>query len=171
MPPSGVTIAVDAREIAQIGRALRQTARASLGPLTAGLAAVGESATRARLSQGGPGPAGEPWDTRHPADPSAKPLLTREGGLVDSLVSTARRHQATWGSNLVYARIHQLGGTIRPRRAKALHFRLGDTPVFGGLYIKVDRSQPLYIIPIQRRISISATTPVSHRFVPCPLTN
>ena len=128
--PRGVTIAVDAREIAQIGRALRQAARASLGPLTAGLAAVGESATRARLAQGGPGPAGEPWDTRHPADPSAKPLLTREGGLVDSLVSTARRHQATWGSNLVYARIHQLGGTIRPRRAKALHFRLGDTPVF-----------------------------------------
>ena len=127
---SGVTIAVDAREIAQIGRALRQAARASLGPLTAGLAAAGESATRARLSQGGPGPVGEPWDPRHPADPSAKPLLTREGGLVDSLVSTARRHQARWGSNLVYARIHQLGGIIRPRRRRALHFRLGETPVF-----------------------------------------
>ena len=129
MPP-GVTIAVDAREIARLGRALRQAARASLGPLTAGLAAAGESATRERISQGGPGPEGEAWDPRHPLDPSEKPLLSKDGSLVESLVSTARRHQARWGSNLVYARIHQLGGTIRPRRAKALHFRLGDTPVF-----------------------------------------
>ena len=129
MPP-GVTIAVDAREIARLGRALRQAARASLRPLTAGLAAAGESATRARISQDGPGPEGEAWDPRHDLDPSTTPLLSREGSLVDSLVSTARRHQARWGSNLVYARIHQLGGVIRPRRATALHFLLGDTPVF-----------------------------------------
>ena len=55
--PRGVTIAVDAREIAQLGRALRQAARASLGPLTAGLAAAGESATRAH-QPGWAGPGG-----------------------------------------------------------------------------------------------------------------
>ena len=128
--PQGVTIAVNARDIAALGRVLRRAARSSLRPLTAGLAAAGESTTRDRISQGGPGPEGETWDPRHPLDPSTQPLLSREGSLVDSLVSTARQQQARWGSNLVYARIHQLGGVVRPRRATALHFRLGDTPIF-----------------------------------------
>jgi phage gpG-like protein len=30
------------------------------------------------------------------------------------------------GTNLIYARIHELGGTIRPVRAKYLHFRTTD---------------------------------------------
>ena len=40
------------------------------------------------------------------------------------------RTTARWGSNRVYARIHQLGGIITPRAGRVLRFMLGDRAVF-----------------------------------------
>ena len=123
-------VELDALELASLAEDLRRAARTGRERLMEGLAAVGESASRARVTAGGPGPAGERWRPRHPLNPSRKRLLNREGALHDSIEGGADASTAHWGSNLVYARIHQMGGVIRPRRSRMLRFELGDKTIF-----------------------------------------
>lgn len=52
------------------------------------------------------------------------------GGLMGSVTYDAGRDSVAVGSNKVYAAIHQLGGTIKPRSASHLVFNLGGAPVF-----------------------------------------
>ena len=125
----GASVTVDASRVAELARRLRSAAAAPTAPLMEAVAAGGESATRARIAAGGPAPDGSDWPARHPEYVNPHPLLNREGGLVDSLASQAGTEAAAWGSNLVYARIHQLGGTIEPKSAEALVFPLGEETV------------------------------------------
>lgn len=79
------------------------------------LAGVAESQTRKRINEEQQSPAGEPWQawsadyaaTRH----GGQSLLQGEGDLVDSITSEIEGDEALIGSNLVYAAIHQFGGT------------------------------------------------------------
>lgn len=79
------------------------------------LAGVAESQTRKRINEEQQSPAGEPWQawsadyaaTRH----GGQSLLQGEGDLVDSITSEIEGDEALIGSNLVYAAIHQHGGT------------------------------------------------------------
>ncbi|WP_431474801.1 phage virion morphogenesis protein [Marinobacter sp. KM021] len=79
------------------------------------LAGVAESQTRKRINEEQQSPAGEPWQawsadyaaTRH----GGQSLLQGEGNLVDSITSEIEGDEALIGSNLVYAAIHQHGGT------------------------------------------------------------
>lgn len=79
------------------------------------LAGVAESQTRRRISEEQQSPDGEPWQawsadyaaTRH----GGQSLLQGEGNLVDSITSEIEGDEALIGSNLVYAAIHQHGGT------------------------------------------------------------
>ena len=79
------------------------------------LAGVAESQTRKRINEEQQSPAGEPWQawsadyaaTRH----GGQSLLQGEGELVDSITSEIEGDEALIGSNLVYAAIHQHGGT------------------------------------------------------------
>lgn len=125
----GTSVSIDAGQVADLARRLRAAAAAPTAPLMEAIAAAGESATRARVAAGGPAPDGSAWPARHPAYVNPLPLLNRDGGLVDSLASEADADTAAWGSNLVYARIHQLGGTIVPKNADALRFTLGEETV------------------------------------------
>lgn len=119
---AGAAIVIDVHEVAELHRAMRAASKASLAPLMDAIAGVGEEATIERIDAGGPAPDGSAWPPRHPSNPNPHPLLNLEGGLVDSLESEATADTAIWGSSLVYARIHQLGGTIVPRDAPALSF-------------------------------------------------
>lgn len=79
------------------------------------LAGVAESQTRRRISDEQETPDGEPWQawsanyavTRH----GGQALLQGDGNLVDSITSEIEGDEALIGSNLVYAAIHQFGGT------------------------------------------------------------
>lgn len=79
------------------------------------LAGVAESQTRRRISDEQETPDGEPWQawsanyaaTRH----GGQALLQGDGDLVDSITSEIEGDEALIGSNLVYAAIHQFGGT------------------------------------------------------------
>jgi phage virion morphogenesis protein len=92
-----------------------------------GLSLVNSASRRFEL---GAGPDGSPWP------PSIRALA--EGG--QTLVDTARlvgsiTHEATdtgvaVGTNVIYAAIHQLGGTIRPKSGNALVFNLGGRTIF-----------------------------------------
>ncbi len=84
-------------------------------PLLEALAAEVESQTRRRIEQEKSAPDGAPWPewsgdyaaTRH----GGQSLLRSEGGLLDSIQSAVSPDLAETGSNLVYAALHQLGGT------------------------------------------------------------
>ena len=55
----GVTVELDAPELASLAADLRRASRADRRRLTQALAAAGESAARERITAGGPGPDGE----------------------------------------------------------------------------------------------------------------
>lgn len=48
--------------------------------------------------------------------------LTKTGELKDSITSSATTHTASIGTNMIYARIHHFGGTIRPKNSSHLVF-------------------------------------------------
>ena len=125
----GASVTIDASQVADLARRLRAASVAPTAPLMEAIAAVGESATRARIAAGGPAPDGAEWAPRHPDYQNTKPILNLGGGLVDSIAWEADADSAAWGSNLIYARIHQLGGTITPVHAAALQFELGGETV------------------------------------------
>ena len=125
-----MAIELEAPELTALAQDLRRASRANRRRLMEGLATVGEAGARARITEGGPGPQGEKWPPRHRLYRGRGPLLNRDGHLADSITADATATTASWGSRRVYARIHQLGGVIRPRTARVLRFMLGDTEIF-----------------------------------------
>lgn len=81
------------------------------------LAGVLESGTINRFELG-QSPEGTPWK---PVQRGGKPLI-KKGLLMTSITSNATEDYAEVGSNLVYAAIHQTGGTIKARAARFLCF-------------------------------------------------
>jgi phage virion morphogenesis protein len=74
------------------------------------------------------GPAGNPWPAslRAQMSPAGKTLFDT-GRLFGSFAREAGPDQVAWGTNEIYARIHQTGGVIRAKTKKGLRFR-----PFGG---------------------------------------
>lgn len=73
---------------------------------------------------------------------SNKPLVDR-GTLRRSIRATVEGNQAVIGTNLKYARIHQFGGTIKPKNRKALKVgsrTLKSISIPARPYIGVNRS-------------------------------
>lgn len=89
-------------------------------------------ATRARfLAQRGPdGKAWTPLNRVYAATKRGPGILRESGQLFGSIVYQVSANTLAWGSPKVYAGIHQAGGTIVPRSADALIFRLGNRTVF-----------------------------------------
>ena len=84
------------------------------------IADAGERVTRERLQSGGPAPDGTPWAPWSPNyTERGQGLLHKSGALLSSIESGVSGDTAYWGSNAVYARIHQLGGTIKPKPGNA----------------------------------------------------
>jgi len=57
-------------------------------------------------------------------------MLRETGRLLGSLSRRADGNRVVVGTNVIYAAIHQFGGTIRPKSGGRLAFRLGRTRVF-----------------------------------------
>ena len=112
-----LAITIESPQLAAVEQRVRKLA-AGLGDATELLEALGaelESQTRRRIDSSGPAPDGTPWPawsdayerTRH----SGQSLLQAEGGLLDSIQSLVSGDLLETGSNLIYAAIHQFGGT------------------------------------------------------------
>lgn len=74
-------------------------------------------------------PEGQPWAAHNPDYKATKRnsrILTESGRLRDSINDQAGNDWARVGTNVVYAAIHQLGGTIVPKAASHLVFRLAS---------------------------------------------
>ncbi len=76
-------------------------------------------------------PEGRKWKPSARASAEGGKTLTKDAHLRDSIDYAATPTKVMVGSNLPYARIHQYGGTIRPKKAKRLVFKgSGDKTVF-----------------------------------------
>lgn len=94
-------------------------------PILRNIATLGESSTRERFATE-TGPGGERWAPSLRARLTGGKTLTQDGHLGDSITSRASRTEAEWGTNVIYGGIHQFGGEIRARNARALRFRLAS---------------------------------------------
>lgn len=73
----------------------------------------------------GVGPDGRPWRPSRRAREEGGQTLVDSRLLENSISYRASPHRLDLGTNSRYARVHQFGGTIRPRRARALRFQSG----------------------------------------------
>ena len=71
-------------------------------------------------------PKGKPWKPSRRAIEKGGETLTNKGRLRDSIDYAATPDKVMVGSNLAYARIHQKGGEIKPKKAKKLVFKDSD---------------------------------------------
>lgn len=94
------------------------------------LAQLGAGQTQARIESEKRSPEDDPWEPSGAQRKPGQSLLFMEGNLAQSLMGDVSGDEATWGSNLVYAAIHQFGGVIEPKNAKKLVFEMGGQTVF-----------------------------------------
>lgn len=92
------------------------------------IGAYGESSTRQRFIDG-VGPDGEQWKESGRVRAQGGQTLRDEGRLMNSITFEASPDHAEWGSNLIYAGIHQVGGRITAKNAKALVFNIGNQTI------------------------------------------
>lgn len=70
-------------------------------------------------------PDGEAWiPSIRRREGSPRPTLTLSSRLRDSIATKATDHEVRIGTNVRYGAIHQFGGTIKPKSARALQFTL-----------------------------------------------
>lgn len=79
------------------------------------------------------GPDGEPWEKSYRAREEGGQTLSDSGILRQSITHIHSADKLEVGSAMVYARIHQEGGVIKPKNAKKLSFRVG------GHFIQTDQ--------------------------------
>lgn len=91
-----------------------------------GLGRMIQEQTRHRIQSEKRSPSGESWKPNR----GGTPTLYRSGTLARSIDFQASSDAAIVGSGLVYAGIHQRGGTITPKKAKRLVFRIGNKTIF-----------------------------------------
>lgn len=123
----------------------RLTVSAGTGPLRAALEGVGAAVrspgeilraigvgmaenVRTRMERG-VGPDGRAWTPLKPAYAATKrgPGILRESLMLQrSITAQVAGHELKVGTNRIYGAVQQFGAVIRPKRAKALVFKLGD---------------------------------------------
>ncbi len=126
MAVPGVSIRID-HDSAQIQAKLRKLIAlgSDLSGIMQDIATLGEASTRERFNTE-IGPDGKRWKRSIRAQINGGKTLTQDGHLGDSIGKSSGHDFAKWGVNRVYAAIHQFGGTIKPKRAKTLRFKLAN---------------------------------------------
>lgn len=130
---SGTSLSINVKsDLPKLQRPLRQLLKLGLNPkpLLEDIAWDGENQTKMRFRTE-TGPDGKKWQDSLRKKLFGGETLTRDGHLGDNISSAATDTQAMWGSNRIYAAIHQFGGVIRAKSSKGLAFQLasGDNVV------------------------------------------
>jgi phage virion morphogenesis protein len=79
-----------------------------------------------RRFEEGRGPDGTPWQKTN----RGGQILVHSARYRNSFDKRVEAQSVAAGTNAIYARIHQFGGTIKPKRAKVLAFTIGGKAVF-----------------------------------------
>jgi phage virion morphogenesis protein len=123
---TGVAIRIDDSDLAARLVQIEGLADAPKDELANGIGRLVQEQTRRRIEEEKTAPDGTPWKPNR----AGTSILYAEGHLSRSVDYVASSHGVTIGSGLIYARIHQEGGTIKPKKGKALRFMVGDAAVF-----------------------------------------
>lgn len=112
---TGTTFQLETQGMERVRAVFDRLENPNLRPLLDALGAEGETQTRRRIQEEKTAPGGTPWAPWSP--PYAKSrhggqgLLQAEGHLLDSIqYEVIGDDTVGWGSNLIYAAIHQFGG-------------------------------------------------------------
>jgi phage virion morphogenesis protein len=138
MAMTGVRMELNGREatLAVLGEAVDRTDD-SLGLFDAIGAALVVSTQRRFEDEAGPD--GNPWPESLRKKLLGGRTLTDTAALVSSITHEATTSSVAIGTNLIYAAIHQVGGTIRAKTEKGLRFR---SPGNGGWVRKSEVEMP-----------------------------
>lgn len=121
---TGVTITVTLDEISPVLARMARAA-ADLTPAMDRIGAEIEASIETRFKRG-EGPGREAWRPSRRVLERGGQTLRDSGRLADSIVRRVGPRQVEVGTNVIYAAIHQFGGTIRPKRAARLAFTAPD---------------------------------------------
>lgn len=91
-----------------------------------GIGRLLQESTRNRIEVTKQSPDGESWK----ANIEGSSILHKSGALAASIDYAVGGSQVEIGTGLVYALIHQMGGTIKPKSADKLVFMIGNRLVF-----------------------------------------
>ncbi|GEO82273.1 virion morphogenesis protein [Pararhodospirillum oryzae] len=123
----GVSVTLQGAETLARGLdALVARAGGDMTPAWADVGALLRAATDRRFDDLSADPDGNPWPPSIRALTEGHTLKDR-GHLRDSITYAPGPDQVTQGSNRAYARIHQLGGVIKPKSGEYLRFTIGET--------------------------------------------
>lgn len=120
------TIDARAEGLEAVDKALSRLDPLPAGELMEGIARMVQEQTRRRITNEKRAPSGAAW----PPNRSGTPILYQSGALARSIDYLVSGETAIVGSGLVYAGVHQHGGTIKPKKAKRLVFRMGNKTIF-----------------------------------------
>lgn len=115
---------LDDEKVRRVLQRLAENA-ADLTPAMQSIAFLGENQAREAFATE-TAPDGTPWKASRRKLEIGGKTLTDSGRLGDSLTSDYDADSAVWGSNLIYAAIHQNGGVIKAKNAKSLAFTGSD---------------------------------------------
>ncbi|MEX2450913.1 MAG: phage virion morphogenesis protein [Rhodospirillales bacterium] len=117
----------DLKELGEHGRRLNALMAAAVNtrPLMDEIGAYGEFSTRERFEKQHD-PDGKPWKPNR----RGGQILTDTARLRDSITHDAGDTYASWGTNVIYAGVHQEGAVIEPKNADRLAFRIGSQLIF-----------------------------------------
>lgn len=101
---------------------INRIAEAPMGELAEGIGRLVQEQTRRRITDEKTAPDGTAWKR----NALGSPILYASGALTRSIDYVASATSIMIGSALVYARIHQQGGKIVAKSAKALAFKIGN---------------------------------------------
>ncbi len=119
---SGVGIELSETGLGEALLKIDNIADAPKEQLAEGLGRLVQGQTRRRITDEKTAPDGTPWQENW----AGTSILYQSGALVQSIDYVATPDSVMIGSGLVYARIHQQGGKIEPKSAKALAFMVGN---------------------------------------------
>ena len=117
---------VRAEGLEAVDQALSRLDPLASAELLEGVARMVQEQTRRRITSEKRAPSGAAWKPNR----AGTPILYRSGALARSIDYSVSGETAIVGSGLVYAGIHQNGGTITPKSARRLVFRIGNRTVF-----------------------------------------
>ncbi len=123
---SGVAFEVKEQGLTEALLKIEGIANAPTEELAEGIGRLVQESTSNRIRSTKTSPAGAAWK----ANRAGTAILYRSGALERSIDYVASADSVVVGSGEVYARIHQQGGRIEPKSAKALAFMAGGRLIF-----------------------------------------
>lgn len=158
---TGILIDAQADGLGALGEALLRMAKlgANPAPIMADIAAYGEQSTRLRFRNQA-GPDGRAWLPSKRVKKRGGMTLQLTTRLLRSVSHRSSINLAEWGSNVVYARIHQGGGKIeRLAFSSTLRLRTGR----GGALLRQENNSRLAVFAkashkraVERRYTVEA---------------